>query len=139
MVDKAETPILNNEDFKTALRRLWIAEYECRSARQELAKVKKQIMEPIAALKNDIKVLQPKLASFMDERKMTHVRCDNRVFTLRSRTSTPKIDVKTLCDYLSSNNDDDKITLSTLRSAVKPKTTHRVIIPNNKDEKLVDL
>lgn len=135
MADQNET-ISDTNDLRHALARLWIAESECAIARQQMKEAQQQIMNPaIKALKQDIKVLQPKIQQFMRDHDMQRVRTEGRDFILKARKSKCKLDVAELCQAFEQALSEGKSEehLQSLKVGAY-KTTYKVHVPLKAEE-----
>lgn len=141
MEQQNETAIQNHSELRDALTQLWIAESEYKIARTQAKEMAKQIMQPVKVFQDQIKMLQPKIQSYMLANDLPRVRTNGKEFILRSRKSKRKMDIKELCALFDQNNINDDLTRSTLQQANVLKTSHRIVIPTPKEEEdaLVDL
>lgn len=134
-----ETEITSVQELRECLSRFWLAEYECKLARDELKKQRAIIMEPVRNFQKEIKALQPKIQNYMLKNDMPRLRSEGREFHLKSRKSTRKVNIDELCSLFACNQLNDERSINTLNDVrhQSTKISHRIVVPLTKEEDAV--
>lgn len=135
-----DTQINSHGDLKNALARLWVAETECKLARARLQQVSKEIMGPVKLLRDEVKLLQPKIQAYMIQHELPRVKANGKEFVLRQRRSKRKLDLDELCKLFEDNNiTTDESTIDNIKQSAGYRTSHKVVIPKEQEQEAIVL